>query len=73
MTDDVPTSPYPAPLPDLGLTADEKRTIALILIGCVAAFALGECARRIERRFARRHPLLTEIVEGTAHHPPHRR
>jgi hypothetical protein len=70
MTDSVPTSPY-APFPDLGLTQEEKRTIGLLLIGLVAALAVAECAHLIERRLARRHPLLTEIIEGTAHRPPH--
>ncbi len=64
-TDDDATTPA------TGLTREEKRLLALIVVGCATALVLGECARRIERRFARRHPLLTELVEGAAHRPRH--
>ena len=67
MTDD---SPQETATPSgAALTDEEKRTILLVVAGLVVALVLSDVVRRIERRFARRHPLLTELVEGTAHRP----
>lgn len=53
---------------------DDLRKLALVVIGSVAAIILVEaarwCGRTIERRLARRHPVLTELVEELV--VPHR-
>jgi hypothetical protein len=68
------TSPPPADAPGgAALTREEKRAVILVVLSVVVAFAVGECVRRMERRIARRHPVLTELVEGMARPPWHAR
>jgi hypothetical protein len=52
-----------------GLSADEKRAIAMIVIGVAVVVVVAECIHRMERRFSRRHPFLTELVEEIARPP----
>lgn len=63
------TAPQATEQAGAGLSADEKRALGVILISVAAVVVVAECIHRAERRFSRRHPFLTELVEETAHPP----
>ena len=67
--------PNPAPSAPPGKIDDDLRKLVLVVAGCVVAIALVEsirwCGRRIERRMASRHPVLTELVEELVDPPWH--
>jgi hypothetical protein len=72
MTDDTAAPPTDAPSSG-ALSDEERRALALIVVGVVVAFVVGECTRRMGLRFSRRHPVLAEFMEEMAHPPWHSR